>query len=67
MISNLVVDTIYQEHNHRLSHWNNTLLNPTLLESYASAIDSKGSPLPNCFGFCPRRVLAQRPKPEEAP
>jgi len=51
MISNLVVDTIYQEHNHRLSHWNHTLLNPTLLESYASAIDSKGSPLPNCFGF----------------
>ena len=33
------------------SEWNNTLLNPPLLESYARSIDSKGSPLPNCFGF----------------
>ena len=51
MISNLVMDTIYEEHNHRLTQWNNTLLNTPLLESYARAIDSKGSPLPNCFGF----------------
>ena len=28
MISNLVMDTIYQEYNHRLTQWNNTLLNP---------------------------------------
>jgi len=51
MISNLVMDTIYQEHSHRLTQWNNTLLNPPLLESYARAIYSKGSPLLNCFGF----------------
>ena len=51
MISNLVMDTIYQEYNHRLTRWNNTLLNPPLLESYARAIDSKESPLPNCFGL----------------
>ena len=51
MISNLVMDTIYEEHHQRLTQWNNTLLNPPLLESYARAIDSKGSPLPNCFGF----------------
>ena len=51
MISNLVMDTIYEEHNHRLTQWNNTLLNPPLLESDARAIDSKGNPLPNCFGF----------------
>ena len=51
MISNLVMDTVYQERNHRLTQWNNTLLNPPLLESYARGIDSKGSPLPNCFGF----------------
>ena len=48
MISNLVMDTIYQEHNHRVTQWNNTLLNPPLLESYTRAIASKGSPLPNC-------------------
>ena len=51
MISNLVMETIYQEHNHRLTQWDNTLLNPPLLESYVRATDSKGSPLPNCFGF----------------
>ena len=51
MISNLMIDTIYHEHNHRITQWNNTLLNPPLLESYARAIQLKGSPLPNCFGF----------------
>ena len=28
MISSLVVDTIYQEHNNRITQWNDTLLNP---------------------------------------
>ena len=28
MISSLVVDTIYQEHNHRITQWNDTLLSP---------------------------------------
>ena len=28
MISSLVVDTVYQEHNHRIPQWNDTLLNP---------------------------------------
>ena len=66
MISNLVMDTIYQEHNHRLTQWNNTLLNPPFVESYAHAIDSKGSPLPNCFGFIDGTV---RPicRPEQNP
>ena len=64
MISNLVMDTIYQEHNHRLTQWNNTLLNPALLETYACAIRRKGSPSPNCFGFVDGTV---RPicRPEE--
>ena len=51
MISSLVVDTIYQEHNHRITQWNDTLLNPVLLETYARAIQQNGSPLHNCFGF----------------
>lgn len=38
MISNLVIDTIYQEHNHSITQWNDTLLNPPLLENYAHAI-----------------------------
>ena len=28
MISSLVVDTIYQEHNHRITQWNDIFLNP---------------------------------------
>ena len=51
MISSLVVDTIYQEHNHRITQWNDTLLNLALLETYARAIQQNGSPLHNCFGF----------------
>ena len=51
MISNLVMDTIYQEHNQKITQWNNTLLHPALLETYARAIRQKGSPLPNSFGF----------------
>ena len=51
MISSLVVDTIDQEHNHRITQWNDTLLNPALLETYARAIQQIGSPLHNCFGF----------------
>lgn len=51
MISSLVVDTVYQEHNHRIPQWNDTLLNPALLEMYARAIQQNGSPLHNCFGF----------------
>lgn len=51
MISCLVIDTIYQECNHRITQWNDTLLNPTLPESYARVIRSKGTPLPNCFEF----------------
>ena len=56
------METIYQEHNHRLTQWNNTLLNPPLLESYAHAIASKGSPLPNCFGFIDGTVSPTFPR-----
>ena len=51
MISSLVVDTIYQEHNHRITQWNDILLNLALLETYARAIQQNGNPLHNCFGF----------------
>ena len=51
MISNLVVDTIFWERNHRITQWNDTLLNPALPEMYAHAIQKNGSPLRNCFSF----------------
>lgn len=51
MICSKVVDFIYDEHHHRLTQWNNNLLNPNLLERYADAIHQKGGALDNCFGF----------------
>ena len=51
MISSLVVDTIYQEHNHRITQWNDTLLNPALIETYDRDIRKNSGPLHNCFGF----------------
>ena len=51
MISNLVIDIIYQEHNQRITQWNNTLIHQVLLETCTRAIRQKGSPLPNCFDF----------------
>ena len=51
MIFNHMIDLIYETHSHRLLAWNNGVLNPRALESYAEAITAKGSPLTNCFGF----------------
>ena len=51
MISSKVVDFIYDEHNHRLTQWNNNILNPRLMEQYAYAIQERGAALENCFGF----------------
>ena len=49
MISNLALETIYHHH-HRITRWNEALVNPSLLETYVQAIHQKGSPLTNCFG-----------------
>ena len=51
MISSKVVDFIYDEHHHRLTQWNNNVLNPRLMEQYAYAIQERGAALENCFGF----------------
>ena len=51
MVTNQVIDYIYQTHGHRLTQWNNLLLNPAALQTYADAIARKGAPLENCFGF----------------
>jgi len=51
MITNHVMETVYNQHHHRLTAWNRTLMNPPLLQTYADAIRRKGSALPNCFGF----------------
>lgn len=51
MITNNVMDYIYDVHGHRLTEWNNDILNPGLLEMYADAVAQKGAALTNCFGF----------------
>ena len=51
LISNDVIDYIYDVHGHRITQWNRDLLNPGALQRYAEAISGKGGPLNNCFGF----------------
>ena len=48
MISNTVMDWVYDNHRHRIMDWN---LSPIQLETYAQAIFNKVAPLRNCFGF----------------
>ena len=51
MITGAVEEFIYQNHHHRLTQWNTTLLSPRKLQQYADGVAVKGSPLKNCFGF----------------
>ena len=51
MISNQVVDFIFEHHSHRITDWNYTILNAHSLQMYADAISNKGAVLENCFGF----------------
>ena len=51
MVTNTLIDYIYEIHGQRITHWNPAILDPDHLEMYAAAITSRGSPLYNCFGF----------------
>ena len=51
MIYNTVIDYIFNEHGHLISHCNPTLLSPENLQLYADSIAAKGAALQNCFGF----------------
>ena len=51
MVTNKVINFLYETHGHRILEWNDTILNPQALEEYAHAISNRGSPLKNCFGF----------------
>ena len=51
MIVNQVIDYIYETHGHLVTEWNNPLLHPVALQSYADAIHRNGAALDNCFGF----------------
>ena len=51
IISNEITDWLYTIHGHRVTHWNHDILNPAMLDVYATAIHNKGAALENCFGF----------------
>ena len=51
MITNTVLDFIYNMHGHRITQWNNFLLDQLKLEQYAVAVAEKGAALDNCYGF----------------
>ena len=51
MISNTVIDFIFEHHGRRISEWNHTILNHHALQTYAEAVSDKGAALHNCFGF----------------
>ena len=51
LITNRLIDYIFDTQGHLISEWNETILNPVALQSYAGTIARKGAPLNNCFGF----------------
>ena len=51
MISNTVMNYIYDIHGHKLCQWNHDILNPGYFDTYTDAISNKGAALQNCFGF----------------
>ncbi|XP_015774483.1 PREDICTED: uncharacterized protein LOC107352684 [Acropora digitifera] len=51
MVTNKVIDFIYDTHGRRIMEWNHDLLSPARLQTYADAVYAKGAALENCFGF----------------
>ena len=56
MASNIVLNYIYDLHHHRITTWNNAILNPLALQQYADAVSERGAALNNSFGFLDRTV-----------
>ena len=51
LITNEVMDFIYDNHCHLVKEWNRDVLSSDARQQYAETISKKGSPLNNCFGF----------------
>ena len=51
MITNQMIDFVYNVHANRVLNWNHEVLSPVNLQTYVDAFTAKGAPLPNCFGF----------------
>ena len=58
MITNQMLDFIYNVHGHKVLNWNHYLLSPANLQTYVDAITAKGAPLDNCFGFIDGTIRA---------
>ena len=56
MISNQMMDFIYQTHNHRLRSLNQQWLSQASLQNYADIIHAKGAALQNCWSFIDETV-----------
>ena len=63
LITNQMLDFIYNVHGHKVLNWNHDLLSPANLQIYVDTITAKGAPLDNCFGFIDGTIRAiARPK-----
>ena len=51
MITNQMIDYVYNVHGNRVLNWNHEVLSPVNLQTYVDAVTARGAPLPNCFGF----------------
>ena len=51
MVSNQVIDYIYDTHGHRITQLNHQVLSQPLLQVYSDTIAAQGSALDNCFVF----------------
>ena len=51
MVTNQMIDHVYDLHGHRVTQWNQNIMSPAQLQSYCEAITARGAPLNNCFGF----------------
>ena len=56
MICGTVTDHIYPIHGHRITDYNRSILDPTLLQVYGNAVLTKDAALDHCFGFVDGRV-----------
>ena len=51
MITNQVLDYIYQAHSYRILQWNHQQLSQANLERFAEVVQRQGALLNNCFAF----------------
>ena len=51
MISSQIIVLTFDMHGQRIIQWNSLVLSPDDFQIYAEAIDKKGAPIENCFGW----------------